>query len=55
MIQFLFYRRIKLRLQMYLEKGVLLGRHQQIIFGNIVVTGGFKAKARALILAGERC
>lgn len=40
---------------MYLEKGaVLLGEHHQIIFGN-VMTRGFKAKARALILVAERC
>lgn len=41
---------------MYLEKGaVLLGEHCQTIFGNMVVTRGFKAKARALILAAQRC
>lgn len=41
---------------MYLEKGaVLLGEHHQIIFGSILVIRGFKAKARALILAAERC
>jgi len=40
----------------YLEKGaVLLGEHHQIIFENIIVTRSFNARARALILAAERC
>lgn len=43
----LFYERIKLRLQTYLQKGaVLLGQHHQITFGNILVTKGCNAKVR---------
>lgn len=36
---------------MYLEKGaVLLGQHHQVTFGNILLTKGYNAKVRALIL-----